>query len=504
MSARLLHGHVLDTLATLPERSVHCVVTSPPYWSLRDYELEPQIWGGDPACPHRWGINGSRHKGGPHGAGVLRDGGRGVIAAQAATKTIDTGCVCAACGAWKGSLGLEPIPDCLGWARGERCSQCYVCHIRTVFAAVQRVLRDDGTLWLNMGDCYDAGTRAQRDVSRTTKHGYWNNPAITLRPRAGLGALQRVGLAWRVALALQADGWVLRRDLVWSKTNPLPESVRGWRWERHRIKRRAGWSAECPHSSHRLDGLTMRTAHRGDGPSPGIAEWDDCPGCERCAGSDGLVLHRGAWRPTTAHEYLFLLTRFGRYYADGDAVREPASPDTHARYGRGRSSTHKYRDGGPGRQTIARTFAHMRGEDVVTDRNLRSVLTLPTQGFRDGHFATFPERLADIAILSGSSSHVCSECGAPWARVEGREALCRRPTCTHRTAPAGRSVILDPFAGSGTTGVVALRHGRDFVGIELSAAYVEMARRRVRDDAPLLNNVDTKGSAGMWPQPATG
>jgi DNA modification methylase len=154
MTLALDRVHNMDCLAglkSLPGESVHCCVSSPPYWGLRDY-------------------------------------GNG-----------DAG------------IGLEPTLD--EW----------VVKMVEVFREVRRVLRKDGTLWLNLGDAYGSGTRASRDYSKTTKHGYWNNPGIDKRLPAP--AKQLLGLPWRVAFALQADGWYLRSDIIWSKPNPMPESV---------------------------------------------------------------------------------------------------------------------------------------------------------------------------------------------------------------------------------------------------------------------------------------
>src|SRR6202000_3151561 len=101
----------------------------------------------------------------------------------------------------------------------------FVAEMVGVFREVRRVLRDDGTLWLNLGDSYESGTRATRDYSKTTKHGYWNNPVINLRVSGGQKPKDLLGIPWMVAFALRADGWYLRSDIIWAKPNPMPESV---------------------------------------------------------------------------------------------------------------------------------------------------------------------------------------------------------------------------------------------------------------------------------------
>ena len=190
-----------------------------------------------------------------------------------------------------------------------------------------------------------------------------------------------VGIPWRVAFALQADGWYLRSDIIWAKPNPMPESVTD--------------------------------------------------------------------RPTKAHEYLFLLAKSERYFYDADAVREAFADER-----MGNPGTEGLRQYAPGdRQDVGRPMAWTRGEELG-GRNRRSVWTQSTQPYAEAHFATFPEELIRPCVLAG--------------------------------CPLG-GVVLDPFAGSGTTGVVALGLDRGFVGIELNATYAAMARGRIAGDQPLFN-----------------
>jgi len=345
----ILHADAHDI--PLADQTVQCVVTSPPYWGLRDYKL----------------------------------GKRGI--------------------------GLEPTPD------------LYVQHIVEIFREVKRVLRDDGTLWLNMGDCYTSMLRSGRDESpgvgakqemskvhtQVKWHAgdgskfQWQIPAFgtMLKPK------DLVGIPWRVAFALQADGWWLRSDIIWSKPNPMPESVTD--------------------------------------------------------------------RPTKAHEYLFLLTKSERYYYDQEAIKEPWSTNTHDKKSiktpdgwdttsgkGGHGSFHKDgREKGVSRKSAepgSGIRMNLSFEAAITDRlefrNRRTVWEIATQPFPEAHFATFPEALVEPCIKAGSK--------------------------------AG-DTVLDPFAGSGTVGVVALKHGRSFVGLDLQPDYCKMAVKRIEDDAPLFN-----------------
>jgi len=235
-----------------------------------------------------------------------------------------------------GQLGLEANPD------------AYVSALVDVFREVRRVLKDDATLWLNIGDSFSNK--------------------------------QLQGLPWRVAFALQSDGWYLRADIIWAKPNPMPESVTD--------------------------------------------------------------------RPTKAHEYLFLLTKSPRYYYDWKAITEPVSGTAH---GRGSGVNPKAALNAPGAKQNASFSAATAG--LVDERNKRSVWTVATQPYPEAHFATFPEALIAPCIFAGSR--------------------------------AG-DTVLDPFVGSGTTGAVSVRAGRHFVGCELSAEYVALARRRIGDAAPMF------------------
>ena len=363
-----------------------------------------------------------------------------------------------------GQIGLEPtMAD-------------WLVQLVAVFAEVRRVLRPDGTLWLNVGDAYvgtgsggqgTSGQMADRSVSDARRKGGGRG--------AGLSPKQRIGLPHRLVFALQDAGWWWRDEIVWHKRSPMPESCR-----------------------------------------------------DRC---------------TMSHELLFMLAPRPKYFFDAEAIRDQVTGDAHPR--RGDVRIPRGWDTGPGAHHARRGRYQPKSvtmddalTDLVTTRNRRSVWTLSSEPMREAHFATFPTALVEPCILAGSSADgCCASCGAPRRRIvqKGKPNLAHQRACggdadggyqrdatkdyagaraedaaavkarilaglrdretvgwastCKKSCVGGETVpctVLDPFAGSGTTGVVAVRRGRSFVGIELNPVYAAMARRRITREAPLF------------------
>lgn len=430
MSVLLVRGSA--SALPLKGESVQCVVTSPPYWGLRQYAGEQrEVWGGDPEHAHEFGEAHAVRRWKPG------DGGKQdyQVIAGASEGPRGSGC---ACGAWYGALGLEPTPE------------MYVEHMVAVFRAVRRVLRRDGTLWLNLGDSYAAHNSGNNgyDDGRANRA---ERTAAGVPP--GLKPKDLVGIPWMVAFALRADGWYLRSDIIWAKPNPMPESV--------------------------VD------------------------------------------RPTKSHEYLFLLSKSPTYFYDADAIREPLVDDPVTYLKKMGSRAHgsgTMEEVGAGRKAGGFNDYKSRDGYVPAGRNKRTVWNIATQPYAGAHFATFPEALVEPCILAGSAAQACGVCGAPWERVSektyeptdrtpapnkghlgafGERAanmtrdgfipnrspnvtqLGWQPTCAHADG-SGASVVLDIFNGSGTTGAVAIRHGRNYVGLDISREYLsEQALYRI-------------------------
>lgn len=365
----------------------------------------------------------------------------------------------------EGQIGLEDTPD------------QFVAQLVRVFQGVRRVLRDDGTLWVVIGDSYASGTTAIRSQAETSTVGNWSSPANNI-PRngnpPGVKTKDLIGVPWMLAFALRADGWYLRSDIIWDKPNVMPESVTD--------------------------------------------------------------------RPTKAHEYIFLLSKSENYFYDHEAIKEPTTTDE----GRPPGIVRDRELGYDSKEAVVRKrpsvkrggfngkFDQMPGREpfrAVTDmRNKRTVWKIKTQPYPGAHYAVYPPKLIEPCMLAGTSPQACELCGAPWSRVlgepipgEGRGSgnLERKyrgdhgglfddphrrsqgfavpwspsssptigwePTCRcEGTTGSALCVVLDPFNGAGTTGLVADRHGRDYIGIEINPEYAEQARRRIHSDAPLF------------------
>lgn len=401
-------------------------------------------------------------------------------------------------------ITVPPMTCALGW---EATLEAYVGHLVLTYREVWRVLRDDGSVWLNVGD--GRASVPQRD-SYADPANHRREPFGRCRTR-DLAPGNKLLLPFRLALALQADGWLLRADNVWHKLAGQPESIHGWRWERHHVKMQPGAvsrqgdpGSQGGWEKHGQD-LSERQGTR----------WQDCPGCPRCEPTGGYVLRPGSWRHTQMHEYVLHLTKQMQYYADQEAVREPTTGNAHPR-GTGihpKSSTNT-----PGliRQSTSFSAAVCH---LVATRNPRSVITpRVTRGYEGDHYATFPPTLIAPLIRATCPPRACPACGAPWAPVVERtyldpvdykgkwrdqdpqasgrrlgsnvragrkmglphdnpfptpHVIGYRQTCTcpdHEPVPGW---CLDPFVGSGTTLQVCQELGVNGVGVDLAPQYLE-------------------------------
>lgn len=366
IEAKILQGDAIDVLKTLPDESVNMCVTSPPYYALRDYGTGKWV-GGDNNCPHRRLSQFSEkittgHKQkeliGMVGDGIYKS-------------------VCPLCGAVRvdQQIGLEETPE------------EYIQKLVNVFREVKRVLKDDGTLWVNIGDSYfGSGSRGSNNTKyyedSGTKQGT-NKGSVDLQniPKLvgnhnGIKNKDLIGIPWMLAFALRADGWYLRQDIIWHKPNPMPESVK-----------------------------------------------------DRC---------------TKSHEYIFLFSKNKKYYFDHESIKEKANGKYEGRYNYEFNAGEKETSGSQRPNGKSNTKGKRR---YTGERNKRDVWQVSVSGYEGAHFATFPEKLVEPCILAGS--------------------------------PKMGGVVLDCFNGAGTTGVVSIKNGRSYIGIELNQDFIEMSHKRI-------------------------
>jgi DNA modification methylase len=437
MSVRVLEGHALDVLSREQAGSYHVCVTSPPYLWLRAYGSEPQVWDAAEDCEHEWGAEGRHSRGGQIDAARDRDVMHGQLLRDArnASKQQNTGAFCARCHAWRGELGQEPTPE------------LYVAHLVACFRAVRRVLRDDGTLWVNLSGCFfndpggqngGAGNTLSRQSAPVSKKILEANRQAGRQDRTGRGhpwlkPLDWVDVPGLFAREMQQDGWIWRSDVTWVKPSALPESVSGTRWERCRVRTKP--------QEPRGSGLGVLNA-RGPGTvgrSGGIAamdgaEWADCPGCPKCDHPDprykGYVLRRGNGRPTKSTERVLLFIKRPGAFFDTEAVREPLTSwelrdgrMVHTTGGQGYGVT-RHAEIYPGGKPLTGGMAPgARIEPNPAGRNLRDWWVLSPEPIADAHYAAFPTALPDRCIKAGTSEWgCCPACGSPWARVVERSA----------------------------------------------------------------------------------
>lgn len=444
----------------LPAGSVHTICTSPPYWGLRDYGNDPSIWGGDESCDHEWIQHIQPATDGTltlDGNAALRAGNQGDVSATMKPKVSN---FCSKCNAWMGQLGLEPTPE------------LFVEHLVEIFREARRVLQDDGVLWVNLGDSYAAGCMTGKQGSTsTTGHNAGQAQGTSLPPRkapAGMKNKDLVGIPWMTAFALRADGWYFRQDIVWAKANVMPESV-----------------------------------------------------FDRC---------------TRSHEFVFMFTKKQMYYYDYFAIRENA-------VGGVQKKAHSFKQ--DHRLTYRNADGTPRGNDAWINtegkRNKRSVWNVNPKPYAGAHFAVWPEKLVEPMILAGSSEHgCCSKCKAPYERIVDRpviedagrsedsqyvqnadvlsdrsassanrrlggdyqDQLNANPTTSkgwQATCDCGaeieRCIVLDPFSGSATTGLVAMKNGRDYIGFDANSVYLDLAKARLENRAaPNLQETPDVGS----------
>lgn len=390
----------------------HAVITSPPYYNLREYKgQQKESWSG---------------------------------LDYNAMASIDDSCVEGQL--WEGALGQEPT------------AEMYISNLLEVCNEIFRVLRTDGVFWLNISDSYSGSGGAGGDYNPGGSR--QGQPKYAGRRESYLVNGDMIGIPWRVALALQANGWILRRDVIWSK-HPMPEPRKGWRWEQPpcsclKEKREA-------HIKSQMEEQGVARHRVYDKAGTKFAPDKDCPTC-RGTGYQGKPKFKPeSWRHTAAHEYLFMFVKKMSYYSDHFEVRSQSR----------------------------------------TTGNPLDVVHPQRENYSGKHFAVFPSGLVAPLIAANVPRWCCSICGMPFAPVVdkfydpfGRGMVERvkswRSPCIHGNDAMTNGRVLDPFFGSGTTGMTARSMGRKFAGTDISREYLrDQALKRASGVIPeSLQNYD--------------
>lgn len=380
----IICGNTLEVLKTLDSESIDCCITSPPYWSLRDYQTEPIIWDGKKDCVHEWG---SKNVTLQHKEGETNPGKEAWYKDKGASS--DKGNqFCPRCNAWKGSLGLEPT------------FKLYLEHLFQIFDEVKRVLKKTGTCFVNIGDTY-GGINSRASNGNGGRAGFGNKREGTFKRGTGKSL---IGIPERFAIGMTDRGWIRRNAIIWHKLNCMPQSC----------KDRFTVDFECVYFftksrkyyfEQQFEPLAISTLPR---MSRGISKKN-----KWVNGADGQTPH-GLSQPRPNVRKM----HGTRYGGNGKGLH------SHSGY-------YDY-DGTP--------------RFNPQGRNKRAVWAIPTAPFSGAHFAVFPEALVEPMIKAG-----CPKDG----------------------------LVLDPFMGSGTVGVVAKKLGRNELGIELNPEYVAMAEKRI-------------------------
>jgi len=438
---QILCGDALTKLKELDDQSVNCVMTSPPYWALRDYgEGNSQIWDGEEGCEHKWG------------ADIPASGSRSNDNSNKKRKEVfgkrdgwnnSNFCLC---GAWKGQLGLEPTFD------------LYIKHLCDIFEETKRVLRDDGTCWVNLGDTYIGGGGGGNSHETNMK----NRPEFIEANKIQSKSLTLIPM--RFAIEMVNRGWILRNTIIWHKPNCMPSSVKD--------------------------------------------------------------------RFTVDFEYLFFFVKKKKYYFE--TQYEPLLTNENRPDGVVRSREYNYnskenknpkaylkQDNVPSKNSRLYEGFNKRYEKPTQGRNKRAVWRICPKPFKEAHFAVYPEELCETPIKAGCPEFVCVKCGNPkypryipskkyekllksQRRTEAYTSERRKkaievgnafgskkvtalpdykvsfePTCNCNAEFTG-GIILDPFFGAGTTGLVALKQNKKFIGIELNPSYIQIIKKRLK------------------------
>jgi len=482
----IIQGHALNVLKTLPAESVNCVVTSPPYWSLRDYNIDPVIWDGDKNCKHVWETEITKR---PNASGGKTDWAKEKLAIKGKEnyqefvdyhKRETESDFCLKCGAWRGSLGLEPT------------FELYIKHLCQIFDEVKRVLRKDGTCWVNIGDSYGGSGNASGHKEDTKNLGY-----KTLEMGATQGnqkntkqyAKSLLDIPYRFSIEMINRGWIKRNTIIWEKPNCMPSSAND------RFTVDFEYLFFFTKNNKAIFWTNEKTL--------------ECVS-KKPLGTKGIEGKDWEWKNNkkvslwSGHDYWFE-QQFENKYSKDKHLPKGVHPNT-------MSQVREYR----GYENLEEEISNRTG------RNKRCVWAIPTQPFPEAHFAVYPEGLIEIPIKTGCPEFICKKCGKARMKIykseidlSGENFNERQKKIEANIKSGGEKfkrdylndpkyrkrlknkkikiietdcgcnagwesgIVLDPFMGAGTTALVALKQRKRFIGIEIKQEYIDMAKRRI-------------------------
>lgn len=488
----------MEVLKTLPA-VVDCCITSPPYWNLRDYKTTPVLWDADPQCDHEWQDYPAHLQ---HENRNFQVGTQEEVHQQKRTTWIKKydetqAGFCKKCGGWYGSLGGEPNPD------------LYVKHLVDIFAEVKRVLKPIGTLWVVIGDTSSSHT--------DWRWSDWQRKVEASTVRKQYGALPSkclVQVPSRFALAMVEAGWVLRNDIIWHKPNCTPKSSKDcFTIDYEHIffftqnTKKLFWTNSTTQQLVTQQPLGIQGVENVDW------RWVKCPRCKKESTPDPACKRcqsTGYYKRTlwVGHDYYFeqqlepVQTKVKQFQYTGQATKAYEEA--------------KAQNPSDTKRRILASQQQQVSQQQPLVRNKRCVWRIPTIPYKEAHFATFNTKLLEIPLNAGCPLYICKQCG--WPRIrrmrtshpisrddsrnkrprleEGRvmqeppekgwETIKVQQGWIECQCHAGwqPGIVLDPFMGAGTTGVAARQRARDFLGIDLSDSYIELANERI---APYLN-----------------
>lgn len=431
---KIYQGNNIDIIKKMPPKSINCIVTSPPYFNFRSYDVEPVIFDGDQKCEHVWeeytrkGVSGGKT---PY---VSRKGKENLAIVDDEKQAF-----CKKCGAWRGSLGREPKID------------LYIKHLCDLFDECKRVLTDDGSLWVNIGDGYNQDENDENaDISIPLK--------------------SRMFIPWRFAIEMLNRGWICRNEVIWHKSNPIPSSITTKMTPDYEP---FFWFVKSNNplywvNKKTLEIIVKKPNSKKEGVDWGYTFCKLCKGtgvyesntCKQCKGTGKKI--ENYW---IVYDYYYNQLR--------SALKQPKA--------KSKNATNKAKGyGNP-------TYSGFEWDASNYDsKNMRTVWNIAYEPIKEKHFAPFPTELVRRPLIGTCPERVCTKCGIPEIQIydyilengKVKRKFIGYAKCNCKE-PFKKGIIFDPFIGSGTTAIVAIKNSRNYCGTELSKKYVKIIENRI-------------------------